>query len=62
MDAVVFGGASSIDFTEVRTALRRIPEVSARIREAQLAWDKVVGDDTCLFHQMMADGISFGRA
>jgi hypothetical protein len=55
MEAIVFGGVQSLDFPEVRSAVTRIPEVAARIREAQLAWDIVVADDTCLFHKISSD-------
>lgn len=40
-DALVFNGASNLDFLEIRTNVVRIPEVVARIREAQAIWDTV---------------------
>lgn len=38
-DALVFNGASNLDFQDIRTNVIRIPEVVARIREAQRIWD-----------------------
>jgi hypothetical protein len=38
-DALVFNGACNLDFQEIRTNVIRIPEVIARIREAQKIWD-----------------------
>ena len=40
-DALVFNGASNLDFQEIRTNVIRIPEVVARIREAQSIWDSL---------------------
>lgn len=40
-DALVFNGASNLDFQDIRTNVIRIPEVVMRIREAQAIWDKV---------------------
>ncbi len=40
-DALVFNGASNLDFQDIRTNVIRIPEVVMRIREAQGIWDKV---------------------
>ncbi len=40
-DALVFNGASNLDFHDIRTNVVRIPEVVMRIREAQQVWDKV---------------------
>lgn len=40
-DALVFNGASNLDFQDIRTNVIRIPEVVMRIREAQSIWDKV---------------------
>ena len=40
-DALVFNGASNLDFQDIRTNVIRIPEVVVRIREAQAIWDKV---------------------
>lgn len=40
-DAIVFSGVSNLDFQEIRTNVIRIPEVVARIREAQKIWDTV---------------------
>jgi hypothetical protein len=39
--ALVFNGASNLDFQDIRTNVVRIPEVVQRIREAQAIWDKV---------------------
>ncbi len=38
-DALVFNGASNLDFQEIRSNVVRIPEVIQRIREAQDIWD-----------------------
>ena len=38
-DALVFTGGHSLSFREVRTNIVRIPEVTARLREAQTLWD-----------------------
>jgi len=38
-DALVFNGASNLDFQDIRTNVTRIPEVVARVREAQEIWD-----------------------
>lgn len=40
-EAIVFNGASNLDFQEIRTNVIRIPEVVSRIREAQQIWDKI---------------------
>lgn len=40
-DALVFNGASNLDFQEIRSNVIRIPEVVERIREAQKIWDGV---------------------
>ena len=40
-DALVFNGASNLEFQDIRTNVVRIPEVIIRIREAQVIWDKV---------------------
>ncbi|MGE4132456.1 MAG: hypothetical protein AB7F86_12510 [Bdellovibrionales bacterium] len=42
-DALVFNGASNLDFQEVRSNVIRIPEVLLRVREAQIIWDKMSG-------------------
>ncbi len=40
-DALVFNGASNLDFQDIRSNVIRIPEVILRIREAQSIWDTV---------------------
>src|SRR3954468_7812438 len=40
-DALVFNGASNLDFQDIRTNVIRIPEVVVRIREAQKIWDSI---------------------
>lgn len=40
-DALVFNGASNLEFQDIRTNVIRIPEVVQRIREAQSIWDKI---------------------
>lgn len=42
-DALIFNGASNLDFQEIRMNVVRIPEVVVRIREAQSLWDKLAG-------------------
>lgn len=39
-DALVFNGASNLDFQDIRSNVIRIPEVVQRIRQAQAIWDK----------------------
>jgi hypothetical protein len=38
-DALIFNGASNLDFQDIRANVVRIPEVVQRIREAQKIWD-----------------------
>lgn len=40
-EALVFNGASNLDFQDIRANVIRIPEVIMRIREAQQIWDRV---------------------
>lgn len=40
-DALVFNGASNLDFQDIRANVIRIPEVVSRIREAQEIWDSL---------------------
>jgi hypothetical protein len=40
-DALVFNGASNLDFQDIRTNVIRIPEVVGRLREAQSIWDTI---------------------
>ncbi len=40
-DAIVFNGSNSLDFTDIRSQVIRIPEVCARIHEAQKVWDSL---------------------
>jgi len=42
-DALVFGGANSLDFFDVRLGIIRIPEVSLKLQEAQKIWDRQCG-------------------
>jgi len=39
-DAVLFNGANALDFQDIRTNVIRIPEVIARIRQAQKIWEQ----------------------
>ncbi len=39
--ALVFNGASHLDFQDIRSNVIRIPEVVARVREAQGLWDTI---------------------
>lgn len=40
VEAIVFNGINSLDFQDVRSNVTRIPEVIARIRNAQAVWDE----------------------
>lgn len=40
-DALVFNGASNLDFQDIRSNVIRIPEVIQRIRQAQQIWDSL---------------------
>jgi len=42
-DALVFNGASNLDFQDIRSNVIRIPEVIQRIRQAQAIWDEQSG-------------------
>jgi hypothetical protein len=42
-DAIVFNKISNLDFQDIRTNVIRIPEVVARVREAQKIWDTLSG-------------------
>jgi hypothetical protein len=44
-DALVFNGASNLDFLDIRTNVIRIPEVVTRIREAQSIWDTIANSE-----------------
>ena len=48
-DAVIFNSSSQLEFQEVRMNVSRIPEVIARVREAQDAWERTVGGDLASF-------------
>lgn len=39
-EAVVFNGANALDFIDIRRNVIRIPQVSARLSEAQRIWDQ----------------------
>lgn len=42
-DAVVFNPNNQLEFQEVRMNVTRIPEVMARVREAQAPWESALG-------------------
>ncbi len=58
-EAVVFGGQNSLDFTEVRSRVIRIPEVSLRIEEAQKIWDKYCGSSFSFQHFLISENLAF---
>ena len=43
-DAVMFNPNNQLEFQEVRMNVARIPEVMARVRDAETAWSLAVGD------------------
>ena len=49
---VLFGGPQALDFLDVRSNLIRIPEVRARLDEAQKIWDQNV-ETVIDFHQLL---------
>lgn len=59
LEAVVFGGQNSLDFSEVRSSVVRIPEVSMRIEEAQNIWDKHCGSSFSFQHFLLSENTSF---
>lgn len=58
-EAVVFGGTNSLDFSEIRMGVIRIPDVSLRIEQAQKVWDKVCGTSFSFQHFLVADDNTF---
>lgn len=58
-DALVFNGASNLDFQEIRSNVIRIPEVVQRIREAQNIWDAEGGAPLDLATFIAADDSVF---
>ncbi len=54
-DALVFGGANALDFSDVRLGVIRIPEVSLRIEEAQEIWDENCGSGFSFHHFLGSD-------
>lgn len=58
---IVFGGNNSLDFSDIRYRVLRIPEVSMIIEEAQEIWDKAT-DREFTFHQFLsAEDLVFYR-
>jgi hypothetical protein len=57
--AVFFGGASTLDFHEVRLGLCRIPEIGLKIEEAQKFWDKECNSEISLKHVLQSDNTVF---
>ncbi len=57
-EALVFGGANSLDFIDVRLGVLRIPEVSLKLQEAQQIWDRHYNHDSFAhsfsFHTFLA--------
>lgn len=58
-DALVFNGASNLDFQDVRSNVIRIPEVVSRIREAQKIWDSVAPGPLDLANMIASDDSVF---
>lgn len=58
-DVLVFNGSSNLDFQEIRTNVGRIPEVVARIREAQKIWDTVATQPLDLANFIGSEDICF---
>ena len=56
MSVVVFSGNHRLDEWELRSALRRIPEVSRCLREAQVELDRQLngGEDSVVCHDLMS--------
>ena len=58
-NALVFGGANSLDFIDVRLGVVRIPEVSLKLQEAQQIWDRHRDDSFCFHTFLMSDDVVF---
>ncbi len=58
-NALVFGGANSLDFIDVRLGVIRIPEVSLKLQEAQQIWDRHRDDSFCFHTYLMSDDETF---
>lgn len=58
-EALVFNGASNLDFQEIRSNVIRIPEVVSRIREAQKIWDQKAQMPLDLANFLSADDAVF---
>ncbi len=59
--AIVFSGRNGLDFSELRTSVLRIPEVTVRIRQAQSVLDTLDLPKVDLFNVISSDDESFGR-
>lgn len=57
--AVVFGPLNSLDFTDIRLNVLRIPEVGIKIAEAQEAWDELCGTNFSFQHFLCSEDHSF---
>lgn len=60
-NAVVFSGRNGLDFSELRSGVLRIPDVTIRIREAQKIIDAGEGPKTDLIATVAADDEHFFR-
>jgi hypothetical protein len=58
-DALVFNGASNLDFQDIRSNVIRIPEVVIRIREAQEIWDTLAGTSLDLANFVASEDLVF---
>ncbi len=57
--ALVFNGTSHLEFQDIRANVVRIPEVAARIREAQEVWDQVSPTSLDLCNFIASDDTTF---
>lgn len=57
--SVVFSGINSLDFHDVRAGVLRIPEVAARVFEAQKIWDELGQTTFNLFNFLVSDNQTY---
>ena len=61
MNAIVFSGRNGLDFSELRTSVLRIPEVTMRIRQAQTILDTLETPKVDFFNVICSDDEHFFR-
>ncbi len=61
MKAIVFSGRNGLDFSELRTSILRIPEVTMRIRQAQAVLDTLELPKVDFFNVISSDDDTFFR-